>query len=112
MQTVVETSLFTKQADKLFSADERNEVINYLAANPLAGDVIPGTGGVRKVRIALTGGGKSGGSRVIYFVYSENAPIYALLAYPKSKQTNLTPDEKAAVKKFAVAMKKDHRSKS
>ena len=65
--TVVETSIFARRAEKLLSAEERDELIAYLAANPTAGDLIEGTGGVRKVRFAARGKGKSGGVRVIQF---------------------------------------------
>ena len=77
---VAETPLFTRQTEKLFSDDERRELIDFLAANPLAGDEIPGTGGVRKVRFAASGHGKRGGARVIYYYLDESMPIYALLA--------------------------------
>ncbi len=80
MQVVAETPLFTRQTEKLFSDDERRELIDFLAANPLAGDEIPGTGGVRKVRFAASGHGKRGGARVIYYYLDESMPIYALLA--------------------------------
>ncbi len=65
MQTVAETPTFSRQADKLFREDEKRELINFLAENPLAGDEIPGTGGVRKLRFAVPGRGKRGGARVI-----------------------------------------------
>ena len=55
MQTVAETPPFTRQASKLFARDEKQEIIDFLAANPLAGDVIPGTGGVRKLRFQAVG---------------------------------------------------------
>ena len=58
MQTVAETPTFTRQADKLFSEEERKELIDYLAENPLAGEEIPGTGGVRKLRVAASGRGR------------------------------------------------------
>ena len=64
MQTVAETSVFIRQASKLFSEEEHRAVIDFLAKYPLAGDEIPGTGGVRKVRFAAKGKGKSGGGRV------------------------------------------------
>ena len=67
MRTVAETPIFSRQIDKLFSEDEKRELIDYLAENPLAGDEIPGTGGVRKVRFAASGRGKRGGARVIYY---------------------------------------------
>ena len=66
MQTVAETPTFTRQASKLFTEDEKGELIDFLAANPLAGDVIPGTGGVRKLRFRAADSGKRGGGRVVY----------------------------------------------
>ena len=111
MQTVAETSLFSRQAERLFDADEKAAVIAFLASNPYAGDEIPGTAGVRKVRVAAHGRGKRGGARVIYYVFDESAPIYALLVYGKGEKANLTADEKAAVRAMAVAIKSAHRSK-
>lgn len=105
MQTVAETPTFTRQADKLFSADEKREVIDYLSQNPLAGDEIPGTGGVRKVRVSLTGRGKRGGARVIYYYLDEAIPLYALLVYAKNDRADMTPDEKKAVSKLAEILK-------
>ena len=112
MQTVAETSLFIRQAERLFDADEKAAVIAFLASNPYAGDEIPGTAGVRKVRVAAHGKGKRGGARVIYYVFDENAPIFALLVYGKGDKTNLTADEKAAVRAIAVAIKTTYRSKA
>ena len=112
MQTVAETSLLIRQANRLFDAGEKAAVIAFLASNPYAGDEIPGTAGVRKVRVAARGKGKRGGARVIYYVFDENAPIFALLVYGKGSKTNLTADETAAVKAIAVAIKTAYRSKS
>ena len=105
MQTVAETPTFSRQADKLFSKDERREMINFLAQNPLAGDEIPGTGGVRKLRFADLGRGRRGGARVIYYYLDETMPIYALLAYAKTAKTDMTPDERRTVSKIAAALK-------
>jgi len=105
MQTVAETPTFTRQADKLFSEDEKRELIDFLAVNPLAGDEIPGTGGVRKVRIAASGRGKRGGARVIYYYLDETMPIYALLVYAKNARDDMTPDEKRLVAALAAALK-------
>lgn len=112
MQTVAETPTFAKQAAALFTADEKAALIDYLAANPLAGDEIPGAGGVRKVRFAARGRGKRGGARVIYYWYSDEAPIYALLVYAKGRKTDLTADEAAAAHAFAGAIKAAHRSRN
>lgn len=105
MQTVAETPTFTRQADKLFSEDERRELIDLLSENPVAGDLIPGTGGVRKLRFAASGRGKRGGARVIYYYLDETMPIYLLLVYGKSARTDLTPDEKRAVSALVAALK-------
>jgi len=105
VQTVAETPTFTRQADKLFSEDEKRELINLLAENPLAGDIIRGTGGVRKLRYATSGQGKRGGMRVIYYYLDETMPIYLLLAYGKAAKTDLRSDEKRRVSALAAALK-------
>ncbi len=105
MQTVAETPTFSRQADKLFSEDEKRELIDFLAENPLVGDEMPGTGGVRKLRFGALGRGKRGGARVIYFYGGETMPIYALLAYAKSAKTDLTPAERRVVAELAAAIR-------
>jgi mRNA-degrading endonuclease RelE of RelBE toxin-antitoxin system len=105
LQTVAETPTFTRQADKLFDEEERRAVIDFLAANPEAGDEIPGTGGVRKVRVAASGRGKRGGARVIYYYLDGSMPLYALLVYAKNVRTDMTPDQKRAVTALATALK-------
>ncbi|MCY4394198.1 MAG: addiction module toxin RelE [Rhodospirillaceae bacterium] len=105
MQTVAETPTFTRQAGKLFSEEEKQALIDFLAANPLAGDEIPGTGGVRKLRFGVSGSGKRGGARVIYYLLDETMPIYALLEYGKSAKTDLTAAEKRTVSAIAAALK-------
>ena len=105
MQTVAETPTFTRQADKLFREDERRELIDYLADNPMAGDQMPGTGGVRKLRFAALGRGKRGGARVICFYGGDRMPIYALLAYAKSARADLNPAERRVVAAIVEAIK-------
>ncbi len=112
MQTVAETPTFSRQADKLFDEDERRELINFLAANPTAGDEVPGTGGVRKLRFGALGRGKRGGARVIYYFGGTEMPIYALLAYAKSARTDLTPTERRTVSALAAALKATGRNKA
>ncbi len=104
MQTVAGTPTFARQADKLFTEEERH-AFDYLAENPLAGDEIPGTGGVRKLRFAALGRGKRGGARVIYFYGGESMPIYALLAYAKPARTDLNPAERRTVAAIVAAIK-------
>lgn len=111
LQTVAELPTFIKQASALFTDEERTELILFLASNPLAGSEIPGTGGVRKIRFGAKGKGKRGGARVIYYWYSEDAPLYALLAYGKNEKTDLTADEAKAVEAFAKAIKNAYRGR-
>lgn len=87
---VIETETYLRSAERMMSAAERIAVIDFFAANPQAGEVIPGGGGLRKVRVPLAGRGKRGGARVIsYFVDARG--VYLLLAYAKNEQGNLTP---------------------
>jgi hypothetical protein len=105
MLTVVETSVFAPRAEKLLSGEEREELLLYLAVNPEAGDEIPGTGGVRKIRFAAKGKGKSGGVRVVYYFFDDEHPLYAIPLYGKNEQVNLTPDQKREVAAFASMVK-------
>lgn len=103
--SVVETTAFARRAEKLLAPDEKNELITFLAESPEAGDEIPGTGGVRKVRFAAKGKGKSGGVRVIYYYFDQGNPLYAVFIYGKGEQANLTPDQTKAVAGFAAGIK-------
>jgi len=102
---VLETSIFSRQADALLSPEDRSALIDTLARDPMAGDVIPGLGGVRKLRFAPKGRGKRGGFRVIYYVLTESQPILALLIYGKNEQGNLSPAQRKAVAVLAAEMK-------
>ncbi len=102
---VLETSIFSRRADALLSADDRAELIDTLARDPMAGDVMPGLGGVRKLRFAPKGRGKSGGFRVIYYVLTESQPILALLIYGKNEQSDLSPAQRKVVAGLAAGMK-------
>ena len=94
MQTVAELPEYIRAADKLMSADERQDIIRYLAAHPKDGDVMEGTGGVRKLRWRRGGQGKSGGVRVIYYFHSEAMPLYLLTLFAKGDRANLTKAER------------------
>jgi hypothetical protein len=89
MFTVAETEAFLRYASAVWSGEEREEFITWIANNPLAGDVIPGTGGLRKVRYSRQGSGKRGGTRVIYFNVLEDGTIWLLIVYSKAKYDNL-----------------------
>jgi mRNA-degrading endonuclease RelE of RelBE toxin-antitoxin system len=90
MRTVIETPTFKKQAAKIWSEDERLDFISWLSKNPLAGNVIPGADGARKVRWIVSGSGKRGGVRVIYFNLSEQGLIYLITIYQKTVQENIS----------------------
>ncbi|MDR5809289.1 transcriptional regulator [Caballeronia sp. LZ019] len=89
MYTIIETKVFQRYADEIWSDAERAEFITWLANNPMAGDVIPGTGGLRKVRWSRPGMGKRGGARVIYYNVLDEGVIWLLIAYTKAKFDNL-----------------------
>jgi len=78
----------------LLAGDDRRAIIDYLAAHPKAGDLIMGTGGVRKLRWARDGRGKSGGVRVIYYFHSGAMPLYLLTMFAKNERSNLTKAER------------------
>ena len=84
MRTVAETVVFQRYAAQFWSVAELDEFISWIAANPTAGDVIPGSGGCRKVRWSRAGRGKRGGVRVIYFNTADGT-IWLLIAYTKAK---------------------------
>lgn len=94
MQTVAELPEYMRRAAKLLSAEDRRAVLEYLAGHPKAGDLIEGTGGVRKLRWGRDGRGKSGGVRVIYYVHSETMPLYLLTLFAKNERANLTQAER------------------
>lgn len=107
--TVVETAIFIRQAEKIWNDEERSALIDHVARHPDAGDVIPGTGGVRKLRWSRSGSGKRGGARVIYFFCDVERPIYLLLAYAKAVREDMTPAEKHAVAALAATLKNEGR---
>ncbi len=82
MHSVVETPIFTRRADALLSPEDRADLISILAIDPKAGALIPGLGGIRKMRLAPQGQGKSGAFRVIYYLLDDDTPVLALLLDP------------------------------
>ena len=96
----IETSVFTRQVTALLSDDEYAEFQSNLKDKPLSGDVIEGTGGLRKVRVAAKGKGKRGGARVIYFHVSRDNQIRLLLIYAKGVKDDLNAQEKSILRKL------------
>ncbi len=106
MQTVIEMPEFIRQAKQLgLSDDEREGIIDEVAEHPDLGDEISGTGGMRKLRVAARGKGKSGGYRVITFFSGENIPVFLITIYSKSQKTNITDKEKNNMKSFSTRIK-------
>lgn len=98
MHTIIELPTFTADAKAIWSEAERGEFCAWLSANPLVGDVIPGSGGCRKVRWVRSGMGKQGGTRVIYFNRLENGVIYLMVIYAKAVRGTIPAHVLKAIK--------------
>ena len=96
--TVVETPSFLREAAGVLTGGERAEVVTFLAGNPETGDVMPGTGGGRKLRWRAHGRGKRGGVRVIYYFHNESLPLFLLNVFAKNEKANLTKAEQNEMK--------------
>jgi mRNA-degrading endonuclease RelE of RelBE toxin-antitoxin system len=89
----IETPIFTKEIRSLLPDDEYRTIQTALLLRPEQGNIIRGTGGIRKLRWGGKGHGKSGGLRLIYYWDRQTETIYMLFIYPKNKQENLTPNQ-------------------
>jgi hypothetical protein len=94
MLTIAELPEYIRRAEKLMSTSECSEIINYLAAHPKAGDLMEGTGGIRKLRWGRGAQGKSGGVRVIYYVHNEKMPLYLLTLFAKNERANISKTQR------------------
>lgn len=97
---IVETRAFTGRIGDLMTDDEYRELQLHLAAHPTAGDVVPGTGGLRKVRWKSKGRGKRGGCRVLYFWHAASNHLLMLFAFSKTERADLTPEQKRALRQI------------
>jgi hypothetical protein len=95
--SVIELAGYLRRADELLTVDERNAVIDLIAYQPTCGDLIPGTGGLRKVRVGRGGSGKRGGARVIYYFYNADFPLVLMALYAKNEKADLSPRERNAL---------------
>lgn len=100
--SVIEFAAYRRRAAALLTADEQDAVVDFIAYDPTCGDVIPGTGGLRKVRIGQGERGKRGGARVIYYFYTADFPLLLLALYAKNEKSDLSGHEK---KKLVDAVK-------
>ena len=101
---VIETGEFLRHAKPLMSDSDRADLVAFVGANPEAGEIIPETGGVRKIRWALEGMGKRGGARVIYYYHNEHLPVFLLSAYAKNRKANLSKAERNAMKRLVPVL--------
>lgn len=99
MITIAETAPFQRKISGLLAEGERADLIAYLAQHPNAGVLMQGTGGIRKLRWARQGGGKSGGIRVIYYYHDDRMPLYLLAAFGKNEKANLSAEERQLLAK-------------
>ena len=107
--TVVELTSFSREAVKIWSDEERVEFIDYMAKNPAVGDVVPDTGGLRKVRWGRAGSGKRGGVRVIYFFHDLEHPLFLIALYAKADRGDISPEKKKLFADFVANLKKSYR---
>ena len=93
---------FTRQVDATLTPEDYRALQLHLVGRPDAGMVIPGSGGLRKLRWAATGRGKRGGARVIYYCYVEASRTYLLLLYAKNERDDLSPEQKRTLKRLVA----------
>ena len=107
--TVFQTAAYLARAAKSLSDAEQDAVVEMVAREPTCGSLMEGTGGVRKVRFAVGGRGKSGGVRVVYYFHSEAMPVYLLTLFAKNEKANLTHAERNALARLVKDLKRAHR---
>lgn len=103
---ITELPPFSKKVTKILSQEEQEALHRHLIQHPDEGDVIPGTGGIRKLRWAASGRGKRGGARVIYFYHVVGTTIYLMACYTKNEQDDISPAVKKQLKAIVDQIKK------
>ncbi|PZN81333.1 MAG: addiction module toxin RelE [Candidatus Methylumidiphilus alinenensis] len=111
--TVTELPEYIWRANELLNEEERKSVIDYLATHPRAGNIMEGTGGIRKIRWARGSKGKSSGVRVIYYYHDQRIPLYLLTIFGKNEKSNITKSERNELAKLVgllvqVALEREH----
>lgn len=101
--SVIELAGYRRRANELLAAEEQDAIVDLVAYEPTCGDLMPGTGGLRKVRVGRSGIGKRGGARVVYYFHDDEVPILLLAIYAKNEKADLTPAEK---REFAGLVRK------
>jgi hypothetical protein len=107
MITFTEHPLFTRRITELLTDEEHGEFQRELAANPDAGDVIPGLGGLRKIRLALPGRGKRGAARVLYLCFVKAETVFLLYVFTKGEFEDLPPDKRRVMRRLVDEIKRE-----
>jgi len=111
MHAVIETSVFLSDAAAAgVSEDERFEIVTFIAQNPTAGALMPGTGGARKIRFAGRGKGKSGGYCIVTYYAAPDIPIFVLAMINKGERANLSKAEQNELRRELSAIADDYRA--
>ena len=106
----IEHPTFTRQIEALLSADEYKDFQREIAEDPEKGDVIPGLGGLRKVRVQLAGRGKRGGARVIYLLIARPEVVFLFYAYSKGDIKDLSTDQNRRLRQAVLEIKQEFAS--
>ena len=110
--TVVEMQEFQERAKAILNESELTRLIGYLAANPEAGQLIPGTGGARKIQWAIRGKGKRGGVRTIYYYHNKSIPLFLLDIYAKNEKSNLSASDKRTLRRLLAQIPSQYAKRS
>jgi len=113
LTTVTELPEYIRRVNELLNEAERKAIIDYLAAHPRSGNIMEGTGGIRKLRWARGDKGKSGGVRIIYYYHDQRIPLYLLTVFGKNEKANVTKSERNELAKLVamlvqVALERKH----
>ena len=108
MHTVIETPTYLKQAAGLSEA-EKDEIVSFLSNNPTAGTLMPGTGGLRKVRFRGRGKGKSGGYRTLHYYAADDVPLFLMALVDKGQRADISKAERNELKKVVAGIADDYR---
>jgi hypothetical protein len=110
--TVVETGAYLAMTAGVLDEPERAAIVDRIATDPRAGDLIRETGGLRKVRVPLKGRGKRGGGRLITYFHDDNMPVFLIAFYAKNVQTDLNAEQRKAAKALTDAIRQQYRSRA
>jgi len=109
--TLVELPEYIRDAERLLDDESQEDLKDFLTRNSTAGVIMPGTGGVRKLRWARGGSGKSGGVRVVYYFYNETIPLFLLNIFGKNEKANLSKAERNKMAKLVSVLVKTYGAK-